>query len=204
MESNLPEAVVFDLGKVLLDFDYGRAAAGMVDRCTLSLEALRRLIDQSPLLYRYETNLLTTAQFFGELQAASGFAGDLEEFRVIFGDIFTPIAPMVELHQKLRDRGFRTYIFSNTNEMAVNYIRKQYPFFREFDGYVLSCEHGAMKPAPSIYKVVEELTGCVGQQVLYIDDRAENVAAGLARGWRVIHHLTPEKTIAEIRDMGVL
>ena len=63
----IPEAVVFDLGKVLLNFDYAIAVAKLQTRCKISVRELHELIDQSPLLYRYETNLLSTEQFFAEI-----------------------------------------------------------------------------------------------------------------------------------------
>ena len=44
------------------------------------------------------------------------------------------------------------------------------------------------------YEALEKLAGRHGADILYIDDRPENVAAGAARGWRTILHETPEKT----------
>lgn len=198
------EVVVFDLGKVLLDFDYRIAAAKLASRCRIPECDLKHLIDQSPLLYRYETNLLSTDQFFAEVQAASGFDGDLNTFRDLFGDIFTPIKPMVGLHATLRARSIPTYVFSNTNPLAVQHIRQRYPFFSQFDGYILSCDHNSMKPDPKIYEIVEQKTGKKGSQLLYIDDRPENVQAGAKRGWQAILHVSPEQTIAAVRRAGLL
>lgn len=200
----LAEAVVFDLGKVLLDFDYRIAATKLVTRCRITELELRQLIDQSPLLYRYETNLLTTEQFFAEVQTVSGFDGNLASFTQMFGDIFTPIEPMVRLHSALRARRIPTYVFSNTNPLAVDHIRRRYPFFQQFDGYVLSCDHNAMKPDPKIYEAVEQQTGKSGSQLLYIDDRLENITAGAKRGWQAILHESPEQTIAAVRKTGLL
>jgi len=45
------------------------------------------------------------------------------------------------------------------------------------------------------YAIVERATGYAGGAIVYLDDRAENVQGGLARGWRTILHETPEKTI---------
>ena len=41
-------------------------------------------------------------------------------------------------------------------------------------------------------------------EILYIDDRQENIDAGAARGWRVILQETPEKTVHEITELGLL
>lgn len=199
-----PKAVVFDLGKVLLDFDYGLVVRRIQKRCRLSLAELEALINQSPLLLRYESNGLTTAQFFAEIQAASGFCGDLQEFREMFADIFTPIPAMVQLHAQLRRAGVPTYLFSNTNELAIGHISDRFSFYRDFDGYILSFEHNAMKPAPELYEIVERTSRQRGPDLLYIDDRPENIVTGQQRGWRTILHHSPQQTQAEVLKTGLL
>jgi len=199
-----PKAVVFDLGKVLLHFDYGIAAEKFQRRCNLSAGDIRHAIDQSPLLHGFETNQLSTEQFFAALSRATGFCGDLAEFSDIFCNVFSPIEPMIQLHAQLRERGVPTYIFSNTNFLQIEHIRHNYPFFANFDGYVLSCEHGAMKPDNRIYEVVEQTTGRRGRDLLYIDDRVENIAAGVERGWQTIHHTDPQITSAAVKRSGLL
>src|SRR5258708_2052505 len=106
----------------------------------------------------------------------------------------SPMDEMVELHAALRRKKIPTFIFSNTNEIAVGHIRRSFPFFSELDGYILSYQHGAMKPKAKLYEVVEEMTKRRGADILYLDDRPENVEAGAARGWRVILQETPERT----------
>jgi HAD superfamily hydrolase (TIGR01509 family) len=96
------------------------------------------------------------------------------------------------------------YIFSNTNDLAIGHIRRNFPFFAEFDDFVLSYEHGAMKPDAKLYEVVERLAGRRGGQLLYLDDRIENVEAGRARGWQVIHHRQPAESIAVIEKLGLV
>ncbi|HSU57404.1 MAG TPA: HAD family phosphatase [Candidatus Dormibacteraeota bacterium] len=199
-----PQAVIFDLGKVLVDFDYGIAARKLAARCEMVADKVHHYISQSPLLAHYETGQLTRQQFFTQICKATGYAGALEEFGEFFSDIFFPIEPMVELQAKLRTNGLPTYIFSNTNDLAVAHIRRNFPFFSKFDGYILSYEVGAMKPDAKIYEAMEEMAGHRGAELLYLDDRPENVEAGRARGWRVILQESPEKTLAEIERIGLL
>ncbi|HEX4647042.1 MAG TPA: HAD family phosphatase [Verrucomicrobiae bacterium] len=201
---NSPEVIVFDLGKVLVDFDYGIAARKIAARGNISALEAQKLLDHSPLLFRYETGLITREQFFAEVRAAAGFRGNIEEFSMFFADIFEPITPMVEIHSSLRKKGFPTFIFSNTNELAIGHIRRRFPFFSSFDGYILSYEHGAMKPESRLYEIVERATGRRASNILYLDDRAENVEAGAARGWQVILQETPEKTKAALKKTGLL
>src|SRR3954463_4998889 len=171
-----PEVAVFDLGKVLVHFDFGIAARKLAARCQgTSSEAVQKFIDHSPLLFRYETGLIPKEQFHQEVCSGTGYSGELAEFCDVFSDIFSPIEPMIELHARLRANKVPTFIFSNTNDLAIGHIRKAYPFFANFDGYVLSFEHGAMKPDHKLYEVVENMTGRKGSQILYLDDRLDNI-----------------------------
>jgi FMN phosphatase YigB (HAD superfamily) len=198
------KAVIFDLGKVLVDFDYSIAVTRIAARSRISLAEMGRLVAQSPLLLEYETGLLTSQQFFQAVCDACGFEGTFDEFGRCFGDIFVPIEPMVELHAALRRRGLPTYIFSNTNDLAIQHIRRSFPFFANFDGYVLSYEHRAMKPGAKLYEAVEAASGRKGAELLYLDDRPENIEAGAARGWQVILQESPEKTRAALQQLGLL
>jgi FMN phosphatase YigB (HAD superfamily) len=194
------KAVVFDLGKVLVDFDYRIAARNVAARGKITGEELARVISQSPLLLEYERGLLTNEQFYKAICAVSGFGGDMEEFATSFADIFTPIDSMVELHAALRRRQMPTYIFSNTNDLAIGHIRRHYPFFAHFDGYVFSFEHGAMKPDSRLYEVVERMTGRKAGEILYLDDRQDNIETGRARGWQTIQHSDPKKSVGVVRE----
>lgn len=201
---NRPEVVVFDLGKVLVDFDYSIAARRIAARSTMPPRDIQHFIDHSPLLFRYETGLMTRQQFFDEIRKTTGFLGDIEEFGQFFADIFSPMDDMIALHARLRQRGIPTFIFSNTNDLAIAHIRRNFPFFANFDGYVLSYEHGAMKPDAKLYEVVERVTGRKGKQILYLDDRIENAQAGVSRGWEVVHHCNAADSTSAVMKAGLL
>jgi len=199
-----PSVVVFDLGKVLLDFDYRIAARRIAARANVAWPVVQEFLDHSPLLYRYETGLMTRQEFYHAVRAASGFAGSLQEFSDFFTDIFWPIKPMVRVHADLRRRGIPTYIFSNTNELAMETINRHFAFMKDFDAHILSYEVGAMKPAAKIYEVLERTARRRGPEILYLDDRLENVDAGAARGWQVILQESPEKSRAAMHGLGLL
>ncbi|HWX19480.1 MAG TPA: HAD family phosphatase [Candidatus Binatia bacterium] len=198
------QTVVFDLGKVLVDFDYTIAARKIAASSKITLEDFARFISHSPLFLQYETGLLTSEEFYQQICGATGFRGSLEEFGASFGGIFSPIEPMIRLQTALREQGIPTYIFSNTNDLAIRAVRRNFPFFANFDGYILSYEHRAMKPDAKLYEVVERFSGHHGSEILYLDDRPENIAAGAARGWQVILQESPEKSRAAIERLGLL
>jgi len=199
-----PEIVVFDLGKVLVDFDYTIAVSRIARRSALSPVEVEQFFFHSPLLVDYESGRLTRREFFEQAQQATGFRGTIAEFGDFFADIFAEIPPMLDLHAELRKCKVQTYIFSNTNDLAVEHIRRNFPFFKSFDGYIYSYEVGSMKPEAKIYESLERLAGRRGAEIIYLDDRPENVAGGAARGWRAILHETPEKTRAALKTFELL
>ena len=193
---------VFDLGKVLVDFDYSIAARKIAARSTKQIGDLKHFLGSSPVLQQFEHGGLTREQFFAEIRQMTGFSGSLEEFVSDFADIFVPIPAMIELHAELRRRKFQTYIFSNTNDIAVEHIRRNFPFFKNFDGYIFSFEVGALKSDTKIYEAMEKLTGRSNAEIIYIDDRPENIETGKERGWKSILYETPEKTRDVLKSLG--
>ena len=199
-----PPVLVFDLGKVLVDFDYSIAARRIVPLCKSGADPAKFFSQHAALLQNYELGQLTTQGFYDQIKAASGFSGTQAEFSAFFADIFTPIQPMIELQAELKKSRLPSYIFSNTNDLAVDHIRKRFPFFSDFDAYVLSYEHGAMKPSAKLYEIVERMSGRRGGEIVYIDDRLENVEAGVARGWKGILHESPAATREALQKLGLL
>ena len=180
-----PSVVVFDLGKVLVDFDYSIAIRRFAECSEAGLDQIQRLVD-SPIQMEYESGIITTDEFFVAIRDGAGFRGSRAEFVNIFADIFSPMEPMIAFLDRLKSAGFSTCVFSNTNEIATRHIRERFPFYSQFDNYVLSYEEGGMKPDEPIYDVVEQRTGESGAGILYIDDRPENIETGRGRGWQTI------------------
>ncbi len=199
-----PSIVVFDLGKVLLDFDYSIAGRRIAAQSEMPAAEVQKFLDQTPLLHRYETGLMTRQEFFNEVCAQTSFRGNINGFSSHFADIFTEMPEMTALHAAIRRNGIPTYIFSNTNDLAVEHIQRAFPFFANFDGYIYSHEVGAMKPAAKIYDALEKMSGKRGSEILYIDDRQENIDAGAARGWQTILQIESALTISEIRKLGLI
>ena len=83
--------VVFDLGKVLVDFDYNIAVPRIAARSTLPPAEVKRFYFQSHLLVDYESGRLTRQEFFKEVCKVTGFRGTVGEFGKFFADIFTEI-----------------------------------------------------------------------------------------------------------------
>lgn len=199
----MPPVFIFDLGKVLVDFDYSIAAEKIAARSHKTPADLHSFLGSSPLLVEYESGRITRRDLYEAVRDAVGFLGDLDEFGGYFARIFTAMPETIALHAELKRRGFKTYIFSNTNDLAVEHVRRDFSFFAHFDGYIFSHEVGAMKPLPKIYEAMEAMCGRRGADLIYLDDRPENVAAGTARGWRAIQHESAAKTRTALAGLGI-
>ena len=198
-----PKAVVFDLGNVLLDFDYGKTVQRIKDKCKMSEAELRKVFSASPLFDKFEHGHMTSDEYFAEIQRITCYGGTFNEFAQFFGDIFTEAPQMLAWNEELRRKKIPRYILSNTNDLSIRFIKKRFPFFNEFDGYVFSHEHRVMKPATRIYEVIEEISGLRGADLFYIDDREENIHAAAARGWQAVHHLNSVHTLQIARGVGL-
>ena len=181
----IPEVVVFDLGKVLLDFNYDIAIRRFAERSEAGIDEVRKLINSS-VQYDYESGKITTDEFFAYVKNGAGFQGDRSDFIHFFSDIFSPMEMMLNFFIRVKKAGVPTCVFSNTNEIAIQYISEQYPFYSCFDFYVLSYKEKGMKPDETIYRVVEKKTIKSGESILYIDDRPENIETGKRLGWQTI------------------
>jgi FMN phosphatase YigB (HAD superfamily) len=198
-----PEIVVFDLGKVLLEFDYEIAIGKIAARGRVPEAEISRFLLRSPLLLQYESGSLGTADFYRQMCDTTGFCGSLDEFGLCFGDIFSPIEPMIQMQGALQRAGVPTFVFSNTNDLAIRHIRRAFPFFQNFTGYIFSYEHRSMKPEPGMYEALERASARRGEEIVYLDDRAENVHAGIARGWRGVVHESPERSKKALARLGL-
>lgn len=200
--SRLP-IMAFDLGKVLLDFDYQVVIRRLIPHCRHDAASVLQTLTQSPRLLEFESGRIRTDEFLEALREATGYRAPRPQFESDFCDIFTPIEPMVRLHACLRRHGYPTWIFSNTNELQSDFIRNQYPFFHQFDGWILSYQQGVMKPHPAIYEALEKATGRSGADIVYLDDRPENIAEAARRGWRALVHRQIRETMLWLRGQGI-
>lgn len=199
----IPKAVVFDLGKVLLEFDFQIFAKGLAAESDIGATEIMARVVNSDVLVEYEYGRSSSEQFYEQVKSISGFRGTYSSFELLFGEIFTEISDMVGLHRRLKESGLPTYIFSNTNDIAIRIVRQQFEFFGGFSDYVLSFEHFSMKPDSELYQVVENVTGLKGSDLVFMDDKEENILAARQRGWKGIVHINSVATEAALRDLGL-
>jgi len=193
------KAIIFDLGKVLVDFDYSITVRKIISQCAKGPESVLKLIDQSPILHQYESGEMDTLGFYETVVRETGYQGSREGFESAFSGIFTPIHPMIEFFRELIGEGVPVYVLSNTNELAIRYVEVIFPEINRATGRVYSWEEKCMKPDPKIYEITEGRIEKKGSDLFFTDDRQENIDAAKALGWNTVLHQEPDQTIDAIR-----
>jgi epoxide hydrolase-like predicted phosphatase len=98
---------------------------------------------------------------------------------------------LVDYVKRLRQAGYRTGILSNFGDDARHVWSEVHPFIRHFDGIVISCEVGLMKPDPKIYHLAADSLDVAVGEALFIDDFIENVEGARQVGMQAIHYTDP-------------
>ncbi len=96
------------------------------------------------------------------------------------------IAPTAALIRDLKAAGYKLYVLSNMSREFIDFLRRQ-EVYGYFDGDVVSCDVGVVKPMPEIYDILLDRFSLDASQTLFIDDRRENVDAALAKGIGAFH-----------------
>jgi putative hydrolase of the HAD superfamily len=170
--------IALDIGGVCIQLHHDRAAAAMGIRSMGELpEQFVRACGQ------LECGAIPEAEWLEVCRQAMpqhrGRSDD--EIRAVFNAVIgTDIPGMAALAQRLADDGYRLVYFSNTSQLHALEVAARLSFAPLVTGAVYSYEAGCMKPDPRIYEVFEERYGV---PAFYFDDRAENIEAGLKRGW---------------------
>ncbi|MDO9638164.1 MAG: HAD-IA family hydrolase [Pseudotabrizicola sp.] len=183
-----PEAVVFDIGNVLMHWN----PEGFYDR-RLGEAGRQRLFAETGI---EAMNLAVDAgaPFRATVEAhAEAHPEWREHILCWYHNWIEMAAPRIEgsiaLLRALRAKGIPVLALTNFGDDSFTYAQTQYDFMNEFDHAFVSGRMGVIKPDAGIYQQLEEAMGIVPERLIFTDDKAENIAAAAARGWRV-HHFT--------------
>ena len=175
------KAIIFDLGRVLVDFDFQRGFQALEGVCPYDAAEIRRRIAATDLVERFETGLIEPPDFVAQLSGILSLDIDYAGFCKLWSGIFTdPLLPDAML-EGLAAR-YRLVLLSNTNAIHFETIRENYPMLRHFHDWILSYEVHAMKPQPEIYLAAIGRAGCLPGECFYTDDIPAFVEGGRAVG----------------------
>ena len=199
--------IIFDFGKVLVDYDFGKFLA--IFRAyapdDAAFEEFKELMLRDDVYDRFDRGTVPFAECIAQMQqenprcAAMLGAFDTRFSEVIIGEV----EGMRELMISLKANGYRLLGLSNWSE-KVYPVMKEYPdIFSLLDDMVISCEVKYIKPEPEIYHCALKKFGIEASESVFIDDKAVNIAGSKAVGIDGVVFTDTESLKAELAKRGV-
>ena len=198
-----PEAVIFDIGNVLIQWQPERFYDTVMDRAErirmfseVDLHGMNEAIDRGA---PFRDTIYEFAARHPQWEA---------KIRLWYHnwiDMASPQIPhSVRLLRALRKRGVPVFALTNFGDETFSHAEPSYPFLSEFDRAYVSGRLKVTKPDPRIYEIVEADCGLAPDGLLFTDDRAENIAVAASRGWGVHHFEEPAGLAARLVADGLL
>lgn len=195
--------IVFDIGNVLLNFkpvEYLRTK--MEEE---NIKSVKEAVFDSPEWPMLDEGTITEKEAIRVISERNAEIKDLVELAFDnWYDMLTPIENSVKLLKELKAKGYNLYYLSNFQELAYDYIIKEYEFFGLFDGGVASFAEKLMKPDKDIYEKLMERYDLKPEECLFMDDTALNIDGAENVGMKGIVFTTAEDAMDKLKKFDVL
>jgi len=193
------KAVVFDFGNVIINIDTERTFAAFAELTFKSAERVKKLFAEAAIFEKYETGFYSDDEFRDVVRQTLSYPLNDQEIDAAWNALLLDVpAKRLAYLENLRFR-YPVYLLSNTNaihiEKCQQYFRARYniaDFRTLFSKVFLSYELGLWKPDYRIFRKVLEETGFKPEEVLFLDDNADNIDAARDMGIRGIKINPPE------------
>ena len=204
MTSRKYSAVVFDLGNVLIPFDYS-IIINRLNKIENGLgDKFYDLYKTNYHIHReFESWKINTDDFIKIMLDWLDHKVNREEFCELYSNIFTVNKDVAELLPEIKKK-YKLVLLSNTNYIHQKYGWEKYDFIKHFDKLVLSHEAGAIKPEEKIYRTVETFTKLPSEEHIFIDDIEEYVNGAKKIGWDGIQFTRYENLVYELMQRKIL
>jgi FMN phosphatase YigB (HAD superfamily) len=198
------DALLFDLGRVVLDIDFGKAIACWAGHAGCAPDDIVTRFVRAEAYRDHEVGKISDADYFESLRAALGIgisdAQFLEGWNAIFAGEMPDIAPLLARAA----RRLPLYVFSNTNNAHVEYFTEAYAgLLGHFREIFLSSTIGLRKPDPAAYDHVVRAIGVPASRILFFDDLAENVEGARARGLTAVQVTSSDDVARALAALGI-
>ncbi len=199
-----PEAAIFDLGGVLVDWDPRYLYQDLIPDpraredflatvCTMDWhDAHDRGVPMA------ENAALLIARHPDKADLIR--AWDRHWARMFAG----PIRGAVRCVEALKARGVAVYLLSNVPAEKMPWIRKTFPFLDLFDDLIISAQEGVSKPDPRLFAIAAARAGRPPQKLALIDDKRANVAQATALGFHAHLYRHPDGLRRFLVETGLL
>ena len=197
------KACLFDIGQVLIRFDSAKLLAGIAELINVSLVELRAFVMRQDLAVRYETGLISTAEFAAELEKVCGFSLNVPDVIVASGAGFEEMPGMLQIIEGLKEKNIDLVLLSNTCDAHWQCLQN-FPIIRHFTKSALSFEVQSMKPDHRIYQRALELAGVKPEECFYTDDLDVNIMAARQLGIKAEVFTTPADLINHLDNLDII
>lgn len=177
------KAILFDLGKVIVDFDFEPAFRRLSKKCPFAPGDIRGYFLNSGLEVLYDGGKISSLDFHKEVKRSLKHELDFKGFKKIWNGVFKANTRVVNLIRRL-SRHYRVVLISNTNPMHYDYLRARYNIFDYFDQIILSYQEKIRKPDERIYRKAAKACRAKPSEIFYIDDRQDLTQAAKALGFK--------------------
>jgi 2-haloacid dehalogenase len=192
--------VVFDIGQVFLRLNH-RPFLGLLTERGVDASNLDALLNRVS-FDDHETGRLHGTALMERFAALATEPVTHADLHAKWVDMFELQPRMVDLAHRLSGR-YQVYLLSNIGDLHWAHVSREYGLHQIGHGALLSYLAGVMKPHEGIYIEAERRFALEPARTVFIDDRAENIAAAKARGWHGIVHSDYDITVAELRALSV-
>jgi 2-haloacid dehalogenase len=197
-------AVVFDVGKVLFEWDLRHLFAKLIDDHD-ELEWFIANVITLEWHYDHDKGRMLAETIPERIALFPEHEALIRAFAERFNETIPgPVPGSIELVEELYVRGVPLYAITNFSADFWPPFRAGQPVFDRFRDIVVSGVEKLHKPDPAIFALAAERFGHAPGEMLFIDDNADNVAAARACGWHAHHFVDAEGLAAELRERGLI
>ncbi len=180
------KAVIFDLGRVLVDVDLRR---GIFKYIPVKKDENERTIMAGlfadPTFRDFAKGKLTPHQFYSRFKKVTGITLEYDRFVHEWCAVFTPMPGMKELVEQVKAK-YPIGLLSDIGPLHWQYLVKTIGWLSWFPAPVLSFEQGCLKPDPRCYLLAATRLNQSPNHCLFIDDRSINVDSARRLGMEAI------------------
>lgn len=178
--------VIFDIGNVILNFDYKKVIREFTDNVNDQKFIYNNIIN-SPEWLGYgliDTGYITRDVAIKIVQDRTNHMNDklIYDFWMNYNDYAFIDENMISLLKSLKDNNYKIYLLSNINEHTVNFINDNSNLLDIVNGYVFSYKEHQVKPYTSIYNTLLNRYKLNPKECLFIDDNQKNIDTALQLG----------------------
>jgi epoxide hydrolase-like predicted phosphatase len=196
-----PRLIIFDLGRVLVDFNFRKVVRQLKRHTSLSEKEIHRYFMQTPLWDAFERGTVEPKDFFSQVTKDLGIKNlRFAEFVPLWNLIFTEKPDSLSVLARLRGR-YRIALLSNVNIMHWDHLNATHDFMKWFDHPIASYAVQQRKPEPDIYRTTLQIAGVTPSQAVFIDDMENNVLAARALGIRAHQFIDARQLIRDLDEI---